>query len=150
MFRSAILCAAFICATPLSAQSLVGKWDCEGRDGNSRAIRTLQEYKANGIFYHLANLAMGDRTGRMDVSLSMRGKWERSSDHIVEIFSSVKLRSITRDGQDLSKTPQGRELRRDLPGNIFGPSRRTRTHIAFTGPNRFEVKGRMSGFCQRR
>ncbi|MBB3993588.1 hypothetical protein GGR95_001219 [Sulfitobacter undariae] len=139
--------------TQAAAQSLVGKWDCSGRAGRGEAIRTLQEYKANGQLYHLANMAVGDRRGRIDASIAMRGRWEIKGNSLRENFSSSRLRSLMADGNDISNTSLGRSMSKSLPMRMRmnGPSNTSLTKIKFVSPREFRiVSGRIKGTCTKR
>ncbi len=150
MLRVFALCLATLCASSAAAQSLVGKWDCQGRDGPGVAIRTLQEYRANGLFFHRANLAIGDTRGRMDASLSLRGSWSLKPNVIVENIRTAKLTKLLQNGKDISQTAIGRRMSRDLPKQLFGPTGTSKTRIKFTAPDRFEiVGGTIRGICAR-
>jgi len=72
---------------------MAGKWDCNGRDGKSMAIRTFMDYRPGGTFYHIANVAVGDRRGRVDGSVAVRGTWSRNHGALTETVSSARKRS---------------------------------------------------------
>jgi hypothetical protein len=150
MLRAAFVIFCMLSSAPVAAQSLAGQWDCNGRDGPGSAIRTLQEYRATGQLYHLANMAIGDRTRRMDASLVLRGSWRLEGGVITETFRTGRLRSLQENGRDIRQTPIGRRLSRDIPKRIFGPDQSTRTRITFVSADKFLVSGRMKGACVRR
>jgi len=138
--------------TQAQANSLLGKWDCNGREGRGTAIRTLQEYRANGQFYHLANLAMGDRRGRIDASVALRGTWDVDGGNtLVENVKTARMRSLAANGQDISGTAVGRQMAKDLPKRMAGPNKASRTIIRFVSPREFRmVSGRIKGTCTKR
>lgn len=137
--------------TQAAAQSLVGKWDCNGREGRGTAIRTLQEYRANGSLYHLANFATGDRKGRLDASVRLRGKWRLQGNRLIETISSAGMRSLSANGQDISDTLVGRIMARDLPKRMANTDRPSRTTIKFISSQEFHmVSGRIKGVCTKR
>ncbi|WP_299411759.1 hypothetical protein [uncultured Sulfitobacter sp.] len=152
MIRTVLVIALLaIGSTQASAQSLVGKWDCEGREGRGTAIRTLQEYRANGSFYHLANMAVGDRRGRIDASVALRGKWTTSGSTLVEDITTVRMRSLQANSKDISRTPIGRQMARTLPQRMAGPKNGSRTKIKFISAREFRmVSGRIRGKCIKR
>ena len=151
MLRVILLCLVTVFTGSASAQSLVGKWDCEGRDGPGMSIRTLQEYRANGLFYHRANMAIGNNTRRMDTSITLRGSWALKSNRIVENIRTARMTKLEENGRDVSRTPIGKRMGRDLPGQLAGRDGISRTRINFTSANRFEmVDGRLKGVCVRR
>lgn len=138
-------------ATQAGAQSLVGKWDCQGREGRGTAIRTLQEYRANGQFYHLANLAIGDRRGRIDASVALRGRWSFDGPYLNETISSARMRSLAADGQDITRTPIGRQMAKTLPKRMMGANNQSRTKIKFVSARKLKmVSGRIKGTCTKR
>ena len=72
------LIAAAVIATTASAadassRTMVGI----ARDGKHLAIAMLFDYRQSGHFYHLANVAAGDRRGRLDASIALRVSWFR-------------------------------------------------------------------------
>jgi len=152
MIRSLLLVGLLATGgTQAAAQSLVGKWDCSGRAGRGEAIRTLQEYKANGQLYHLANMAVGNRNGRLDASIAMRGRWEIKGNSLRESFSSSRLRSLMADGKDISNTSLGRRMAKSLPMRMNGPNNSSLTKIKFLSPREFRiVSGRIKGTCIKR
>jgi hypothetical protein len=74
---AAAVIAASAGAADASSRTLVGKWDCIARDGKHLAIAMLLDYRQSGHFYHLANVAAGDRRGRLDASIALRVSWFR-------------------------------------------------------------------------
>lgn len=126
-------------STQAAAQSIVGKWDCTGREGRGTAIRTLQEYRANGQFYHLANLAIGDRTGRIDASVALRGQWRVKGSYIHENIKTARMRSLSANGKDISRGPIGKRMARDLPHRMTGPKKTSRTKIKFVSPREMHM-----------
>lgn len=151
MLRTLMIAGLLLIGAPASAQSLVGKWDCNGREGRGKAIRTLQEYRASGSLYHLANFATGDRKGRLDVSIKLRGKWDLQGDKLTETITSAKLRSLTTDGRDALQTPVGQIMERQLPARMANPNRPSLTTIQFVSPKEFKmVSSRIKGVCIKR
>jgi hypothetical protein len=137
--------------TQAAAQSLVGKWDCEGREGRDTAIRTLQEYRANGQFYHLANLAMGDRKGRFDAAVALRGTWSFNGSYLTENVTKARMRSLAISGNDISNTPIGRKMAKSLPKRMAGPNKKSRTKIKMVSATEMRmVSGRIQGTCIKR
>jgi hypothetical protein len=137
--------------TQASAQSIVGKWDCDTRSGPGTAIRTLMEYRANGLFYHLANVATGDRKGRLDAALAMRGSWELQGDRMIETIKSARVRSVTSNGTDITKTPLGRRMAKALPSQLGVGRRDSVTRIKFITQDKYQINGRkVSGTCMKR
>jgi len=152
MIRTLILIGTLACSgTHVAAQSLVGKWDCTGREGRGTAIRTLQEYRSNGQFYHLANLAMGDKRGRLDAAIALRGTWKMKNNTIVEKITTARMRSLSLDKQDITNTKIGRSMAKSLPRRMTGPNKLSRTKIKFTSPrDMIIVSGRIRGSCTKR
>lgn len=137
--------------TQAAAQSLVGKWDCSGREGRGTAIRTLQEYRANGQFYHLANLAMGDRNGRLDAAVALRGTWKMEGDWLVENVKVARMRSLGANGQDITNTAIGKQMAKTMPKRMAGPTKVSRTKIKMVSPTQLRmVSGRIRGGCTKR
>ena len=131
--------------------TLVGKWDCNGRDGKSLAIRMLLDYRQSGNFYHLANVAVGDRRGRLDASIALNGRWFRNHGTLTETISSSRLRSIAADGRDISKTPIGRHMARTLPKSIGGANDTSVTRVKFLSHNKIRLtSGRIKATCTKR
>ena len=138
-------------ATQAGAQSLVGKWDCTGREGRGTAIRTLQEYRANGQFYHLANLAIGDRRGRLDAAVVLRGKWDIKGNYLNEEIKTARMRSLAINGKDITRTQIGRQMGQTLPKRMTGPNNLSRTKIRFVSAGEMRmVSGRIKGTCTKR
>ena len=104
-----LLAAAVLATTAsvanASSRTMVGKWDCIARDGKHLAIAMLLDYRQSGHFYHLANVAAGDRRGRLDASIALRGRWFRDHGKLTETIRTSRLRSIAVDGTDISVPP---------------------------------------------
>ena len=137
--------------TQVTAQSLVGKWDCDTRNGPGTAVRTLMDYRANGQFYHHANVASGDRRGRVDASIVMRGSWSLQGSRVVEQIRTARMRSISANGKDISKTPLGRIMAKTLPRKLGVGRRASVTRIKFLSQNKYRINGKkVSGICTKR
>ncbi|WP_298857652.1 hypothetical protein [uncultured Sulfitobacter sp.] len=138
-------------ASEASARSLVGKWDCNGRDGKNLAIRMLLDYRQSGQFYHLANIAVGDRRGRIDGSVALNGKWFRNHSKLSETVKHARVRSLTANGQDISKTPVGRHMTRSLPKRMVSGNRPDVTNVRFLSNSKVKLtSGRMTATCTKR
>ena len=138
-------------AAEASSRTLVGKWDCNARDGKHLAIRMLLDYRQSGHFYHLANVAVGDRSGRLDASIALRGEWFRNHATLTETLSNARMRSLSADGQDISNTPIGRHMARTLPSQMGGPSDTSVTKVKFLTRNKVRMtSGRMTATCTKR
>ena len=138
-------------ATQASARSLVGKWDCEGRDGRSTAVRMLLDYRQSGQFYHLANMAIGDRTGRMDASIALNGNWFRDHGTLKETVTGARMRSLQVNRQDISKTPIGRHMARTLPKQVIGSNATSVTKIRYLSNTKIQMtSGRITATCTKR
>ena len=138
-------------ASEASARSLVGKWDCNGRDGKNLAIRMLLDYRQSSQFYHLANIAMGDRRGRIDGSFALNGKWFRNHGKLSETVNHARVRSVKANGQDISKTPIGRHITRTTPKRMLSGSRPDITNVRFISNNKVTMtSGRMTATCTKR
>jgi len=138
-------------ANAASARTLVGKWDCNGRDGNNLAIRMLLDYRQSGQFYHLANIAVGDRYGRIDASVGVNGKWFRNHGKLTETVRSGRVRTLYANGQDISKTPIGRQMVRSLPKQLMGNDAVSTTRVKFLTKTKVKMSsGRMHVTCTKR
>jgi hypothetical protein len=130
---------------------MVGKWDCIPRDGKHLAIAMLLDYRQSGHFYHLANVAEGDRRGRLDASIVLRGCWFRDHGKLTETIRTSRLRSIAVDGTDISNTPFGRQMARTMPRQMGDPSDTSVTQVKFLARNKVQLRsGRMTASCTRR
>lgn len=125
--------------TAASARSLVGKWDCEGRDGRNLAIRMLLDYRQSGQFHHLANIAVGDRLGRIDGALALNGSWFRDHRKLSENVNHARARSLKANGHDISKTPIGRRMARTLPKQMVSGNRADVTDVPFLSDSKITL-----------
>lgn len=138
-------------ASAASARTLVGKWDCDGRDGSNLAIRMLLDYRQSGHFYHLANVAVGDRRGRLDAAVALRGKWFRNHGNLQETVNHARVRTLTANGRDFSKTPYGRQIVRSLPKQMMGGNKVSTTKVSFLSSTKVKMSsGRMHVTCTKR
>jgi hypothetical protein len=138
-------------ATQASARSLVGKWDCEARDGPNMAIRMLLDYRQSGQFYHLANVAVGDRSGRMDGSVALNGNWKRNHSTLKETVTGARMRSLKVNGQDISKTPIGRHMAKSLPKDIAGSNPTSVSKVRYLSNTKIQLtSGRTTATCTKR
>lgn len=138
-------------ASEASARSLVGKWDCNGRDGKNLAIRMLLDYRQSGQFYHLANIAVGNRRGLIDGSMAINGNWFRNHGKLKETVTFARMRSLTANGQDISKTPIGRQLVRNLPKQMLAGNATGVTEVRFLSGNKIKLtSGRINATCTKR
>lgn len=138
-------------ASEASARSIVGKWDCDGRDGKKLAIRMLLDYRQSGHFYHLANIAVGDRRGRIDGAVALNGKWFRNHGKLSETVNHARVRSLKANGRDISKTPIGRHLSRSLPKRMVAGNRAQVTNVRFLSSNKISLSsGRLTATCTKR
>ncbi|MEP1766260.1 MAG: hypothetical protein ABJJ53_06405 [Sulfitobacter sp.] len=136
---------------PIDRSTLVGQWDCNGRQGRGTAIRTLQEYRSNGHFYHLANLAIGDKRGRLDSAVALRGSWKMENGTIIEKVQTARMRSLSMNNQDISKSALGRRMAKSLPRRMTGPNKLSRTKVQFVSAREMKiVSGRIRGSCTKR
>ncbi|MEQ6204123.1 hypothetical protein ABMC88_13825 [Sulfitobacter sp. HNIBRBA2951] len=134
-----------------SARTLVGKWDCDGRDGANLAIRMLLDYRQSGHFYHLANVAVGDRRGRLDAAVALKGKWFRNHSNLKETVNHARVRTLTANGRDFSKTPYGRQIVRALPKQMKGSNGVSNTKVKFLSSTKVKMSsGRMNVTCTKR
>lgn len=137
--------------TQIAAQSLVGKWDCNARKGKGLAMRMLLEYRNNDHFYHRANVAVGDRRGRMDASISMRGTWMTVGNELIENVNSGRVTAISVDKRDISKTPFGKQASASLRQQIVDPNNPSRMQFTFTGASKMRLKdGTFRATCTKR
>ena len=137
-------------ASEASARTLVGKWDCNGRDGKKLAIRMLLDYRQSGHFYHLANIAIGDRRGRIDGAVALNGKWFRNHGKLSETVNHARVRSLKVNGRDISKTPIGRHMVRSLPKQMVSNGRADVTNERFVSSNKITLSsGRIKATCTR-
>lgn len=138
-------------ASEASARSLVGKWDCNGRDGNNLAIRMLLDYRQSGQFYHLANIAVGDRYGRIDGAIALSGNWFRNHGKVKETVTSARTRSLKVNGQDITKTPVGRQMSRSLPKQMLAGNATSVTDVRFVSNDKVTMtSGRLKATCTKR
>ena len=138
-------------ATEASARSLAGKWDCQGRDGNNLAIRMLLDYRQSGHFYHLANLAVGDRRGRIDASIALNGNWFRNHGKLKETVRHARVRTLKANNRDISKTPIGRQMVRSLPKQMLAGNATSVTNVRFVTNNKVTMtSGRLTATCIKR
>lgn len=138
-------------ATDASARTIVGKWDCDGRDGRNIAIRMLLDYRQSGSFHHLANVAVGDRRGRVDGAIALRGNWSRNHGTLTETVTSARMRALTANGQDISQTPVGRQMARTLPKQMTAGNGTDVINVTFMSSNKIKLSsGRMSVTCTKR
>ncbi|MGC1495928.1 MAG: hypothetical protein WA790_08970 [Sulfitobacter sp.] len=147
----AIMAVIAMAGTQATAQSLVGKWDCDTRNGPGTAVRTLMDYRENGQFYHHANVASGDRRGRVDAAIVMRGSWSLQGNRVVEKIRTARMRSISANGKDISKTPLGRLIAKTLPRQLGVGKRASVTRIKFLSQNKYRINGKkVTGICTKR
>lgn len=138
-------------ASEASARSLVGKWDCNGRDGNNLAIRMLLDYRQSGQFYHLANIAVGDRRGRIDASVALNGNWFRNRTKLKETVTRARVRTLDANGKDISKTPIGRQMVRGLPKQMLAGNATSVTDLRYVTENKVKMtSGRLTATCIKR
>ena len=138
--------------TQVAAQSLVGKWDCDGRAGPNMAMRTVQSYSSVGSFYHLANIAMGDRKGRrFDMALALQGAWSGEGAVLVEQINTVRVRSVFVNKRDITNTPQGKQMARIMKRQFARPDRPSRIKLdTLTGRKMTFVDGPFTATCTKR
>lgn len=138
-------------ASDASARTLVGKWDCQGRDGRNLAIRMLLDYRQSGHFYHLANLAVGDRYGRIDAAVALNGKWFRNHGKLKETLNTARVRTLRANGQDISKTPIGRQMTRSLSTTMTRGNATSITKVRFLSDRKVTMTGgRLTATCTKR
>jgi len=138
-------------ASPLAAQSLVGKWDCEGRANDGLAARTLQTYRASGSFYHLVNMSLGNRSQRYDVAIAIEGAWSGEKDILVEQIRTVRVRSVRSNNQDITRTGLGKRVARSIRDKMIRPGSPSRIRLrSLTDQRMTFVDGPFKASCQRR
>lgn len=147
MLRVLALSLATLFATQASAQSIVGQWDCNGRDGANQAIRTLQQYRASGAFYHLANMATARFGQRFDIAIALQGNWSADRDILIEDITTARVRSITSNGQDVMATPAGKRMARFIRQSMTNRSRVRLTSLTDTT---MSFGGRIKASCTKR
>ena len=152
MIRSLLVIGLLVTgATEASARSIVGKWDCEAREGRGMAMRMLLEYRQSGQFYHLANLAIGDRRGRMDGSVAISGKWHRNRSALTETITSARMRSLEVNGQNISKSPIGRHMAKSLPKQMMGSNPTGVSSVRYLSNSKIQLtSGRLKATCTKR
>ena len=108
-------------------------------------------YRANGQFNHLANVAVGDRRGRIDAAIALRGSWKVQGENVIETIKNARARSIKVNGQDISSTPLGRQMAKSLPAQLGAGKRDSVTRITFLSPSKYRINGRkVTGTCVKR
>lgn len=152
MIRTLIIAALLATGgTQVSAQSLVGKWDCDGRKDRGTAVRSLMDYRATGGFYHLANVASGDRRGRIDAAIVLRGTWQLRGNRLVEQIKTARMRSLDLNGKDIARTPFGRMMAKSLPRQMGAGRLDSVTNIRFVSPTKFKLtSGQTKATCTKR
>ena len=152
MLKSLIIVAVLsIAGTQTAAQSLVGKWDCDGRVDKTTSIKSLQQYRSNGNFYHLVNVAIGQSGERFDAAVAMRGIWTGKGAVLIEDIKSARIRSVKRNGRDITKTPEGQFLAKTLRSSMIRPGRPSRITLDTLSANKMTFKdGRVAANCTRR
>lgn len=135
--------------TPSGA--LVGKWDCDARRGPGLAMKLLLRYSDSNFFIHRANVAIGDRRGRIDASLTIRGRWRIQGDVLAEQLTRAKMTAFTVNDRDVSGTPFGKLASASVREDIIGPDNLSSMKIQFDGPNRMRlVDGTFKADCSKR
>ena len=148
--RTILIGLVLAVGTQVQADSLVGKWDCTGREDNSQHIRSVQTYHANGRFSHLANIAVGMPEGRVDAGLALRGRWSLVGGQLVEEIAKVRVRSVSEDGQDLRRTPKGRAFTKFISDKMER-GEDSKMKITFLSPQQFQlVDNGIRGVCTKR
>lgn len=159
MIRAAIFCLAAACTmqAPVAAQAqtseeaLVGKWDCKARRGRGLAMRLLLNYNENKYFIHRANVAAGDRRGRIDASLTISGRWRIKGNVLAERLTNARMTAFTINGKDVSNTSFGRLASESVKNEIVGPDSLSNMKIKFQGPNKMRlVDGTFTANCAKR
>ena len=148
--RSILIGLVLAAGTQVQADNLVGKWDCTGREDNSDHLRSVQTYQANGRFSHLANIAIGLPEGRVDASLALRGRWSLEGGQLVEEITKVRVRSISENGQEISRTPKGRTFTEFISDSIE-QGEDSKMKITFLSPQQIQlIDDGVTGVCTKR
>jgi hypothetical protein len=138
----------------VTAQSLVGTWECDTRWGSLFAIRSVQQYRADGSFHTLSNMRIEDPNGRTDASVAFDGSWQLIGAQLEEKISSAHLRSVAvegeGEGEDISDTAYGRYLAESLPKDLSGPSNQNTSQVSFVTADRLNISnGSFAGTCKK-
>jgi hypothetical protein len=134
-----------------SSDALVGKWDCDARRGAKLAMKLLLNYSDSKYFIHRANVAAGDRRGRIDASLTIRGRWRIKGDVLAEQLTSAKMTKFSVNGRDVSQTPFGKLASDSVREDIVGPDSLSNMKIKFHGPNKMRlIDGNFKADCRKR
>lgn len=151
MFRSLSLCLFLAAATGANAQSLVGKWDCDGRSGPNRAAKAVMEFRDNGRFQHYLSMGVDGGFGRGGAVALLRGTWKLSGDRLVETAQSVKITRVERGKTDVTNTAEGRRAAKNLRERLLSRSKVSRTRVEFLRSGRFrQVSRTISVTCSPR
>ncbi len=151
MIRSLSFCLFLAAASGANAQSLVGKWDCDGRNGPNRAAKAVMEFRDNGRFQHYLSLGVNNRRGRGGAVALIKGNWKLSGDRLVETAQSVKITRVEQGQTDITNTAQGRRMAKGLRNRLLGTAKVSLTRIEFLRSGRFrQVSNTISVTCSPR
>ncbi len=151
MFRLLSICVFLAAASQGHAQSLVGKWDCEGRNGPNRAAKAVMEFRDNGRFQHYLSMGVNNQRGRGGAVALIRGTWKLSGDRLVETAQSVKITRVEQGQRDITNTALGRTMAKGLRDRLLGRTKISRTRIEFLRSGRFrQVSRTISVTCSPR